>query len=451
VPRSTGPGRPRPARPALPLLQFTAAKLWELRDKARHLLTHQSYAAMGGVGGALASHADRVLNDIGPQKGSLIRAILLRLVTAERTRAVVPLDELRELSREVGEVQRLVDQMVDARLLVVQTLENGKGTTVEIVHESLVHGWPMLRRWLDENQDDVALVDQLRNAARQWAAKGRDPGVLWRGDTAHEAIKFRARYKGPLSDLERAFLDAVVRAEQSAQRRRRAMIISGFTALSLIVVAAMSLAIVFQRASARDQRQAAEITKGKAEVERQLAVVKEREAERDKAEAAKKKADQKLNVADANLRDRARELALKNIELEDALALAMENEEKAKKSRRRAERAAREADRARQDAVVARDDEAKQRREAERLRDIEKKRADLAEKARGTTFKGLPVPSQPTSSLPIPGQPTRPDSLPVPRPDSLPVPSGPADVSAAPWSGRRVQTSRVHFLLFPAG
>jgi hypothetical protein len=417
---------------ALPLLQFTAAKLWELRDKARHLLTHQSYAAMGGVGGALASHADRVLNDIGPQKGSLIRAILLRLVTAERTRAVVPLDELRELSREVGEVQRLVDQMVDARLLVVQTLENGKGTTVEIVHESLVHGWPMLRRWLDENQDDVALVDQLRNAARQWAAKGRDPGVLWRGDTAHEAIKFRARYKGPLSDLERAFLDAVVRAEQSAQRRRRAMIISGFTALSLIVVAAMSLAIVFQRASARDQRQAAEITKGKAEVERQLAVVKEREAERDKAEAAKKKADQKLNVADANLRDRARELALKNIELEDALALAMENEEKAKKSRRRAERAAREADRARQDAVVARDDEAKQRREAERLRDIEKKRADLAEKARGTTFKGLPVPSQPTSSLPIPGQPTRPDSLPVPRPDSLPVPSGPADGSAAP-------------------
>ena len=109
------------------------------------------------------------------------------------------MDELRELSREVGEVQRLVDQMVDARLLVVQTLEGGKGSTVEIVHESLIVNWPMLRRWLDETQEDAALIDQLRTAARQWNAKGRSPDLLWRGDTADEAKKFKKRYKGPLS------------------------------------------------------------------------------------------------------------------------------------------------------------------------------------------------------------------------------------------------------------
>ena len=44
--------------------------------------------------------------------------------------------------REIGEVQRLIDQMVDARLLVVQTMEGGKGSTVEIVHESLINNWP---------------------------------------------------------------------------------------------------------------------------------------------------------------------------------------------------------------------------------------------------------------------------------------------------------------------
>src|SRR5262249_7062594 len=156
---------------ALPLLQFAAAKLWESRDKARKLLTNAAYANMGGVAGALSSHADRVIADIGIHKQALVRPILLRLVTPERTRAIVPMAELRELSREVGEVQRLVDQMVDARLLVVQTLEGGKGSTVEIVHESLVQGWPTLRRWLDENQDDAALVDQLRVAARQWPAQ----------------------------------------------------------------------------------------------------------------------------------------------------------------------------------------------------------------------------------------------------------------------------------------
>ncbi|HEY0251125.1 MAG TPA: serine/threonine-protein kinase, partial [Kofleriaceae bacterium] len=152
---------------ALPLLQFAASKLWENRDIARRMLTHQSYAMMGGVAGALATHADRVVQEIGSGKNWLVRAVLLRLVSPERTRAIVPMADLSELSREVGEVQRLVEQMVDARLLVVQNIEGGKGTTVEIVHESLINGWPMLRRWLDETQEDAALVDSLRTAARQ--------------------------------------------------------------------------------------------------------------------------------------------------------------------------------------------------------------------------------------------------------------------------------------------
>jgi serine/threonine protein kinase len=398
---------------ALPLLQFTAAKLWETRDKARRLLTHGSYAAMGGVAGALSSHADRVINDLGPQAASLVRALLLRLVTAERTRAIVPLAELRELSREVGEVQRLIDQMVDARLLVVQTLDGGKGSTVEIVHESLLHGWSTLRRWLDENQDDVALVDQLRNAARQWAVKGRDPGLLWRGETAEEARRFRLRYKGPLADIERGFLDAVIHHAQAALRRRRALIIGGFTALSLFVVAAMSLALVFrqQKAEIGKQKQNAEQQKVIAEQQKQKA--ESELAAKIKAEAAKKVLDEKLGVADDQLRDRARELAQKNIELEAALNLSQENEEKAKTAKRKAEQAAIAAERAERSAVVARDDAEKRRREAEVLRDAAQRRADIAEKARGATFNKLPVPSL--------GGP-KPDSPPAPKRDSLPIP-----------------------------
>ena len=33
---------------ALPLLQFTAAKLWEVRDESRKVLTTESYDALGG-------------------------------------------------------------------------------------------------------------------------------------------------------------------------------------------------------------------------------------------------------------------------------------------------------------------------------------------------------------------------------------------------------------------
>jgi WD40 repeat protein/serine/threonine protein kinase len=223
---------------ALPLLQFAAARLWDTRDRARRLLTQASYAAMGGVAGALASHADRVVSELGPQKAALVRAILLRLVTAERTRAIVPVAELRELSREDGEVPWLIEQMVDARLLVVQTVEGGKGTTVEIVHESLVHGWPTLRRWLDEHQDDAALVEQLRTSARQWAAKGRDRGLLWRGDALAEYQRWRRRHTASLLPLEAAFGAASV-ADAARGRRIRQLIVAVAVVTTAVFVAAL--------------------------------------------------------------------------------------------------------------------------------------------------------------------------------------------------------------------
>src|SRR5581483_2605023 len=45
---------------ALPLLQFAASKLWDARDRERRLLTVASYTAIGGISGALATHADDV-------------------------------------------------------------------------------------------------------------------------------------------------------------------------------------------------------------------------------------------------------------------------------------------------------------------------------------------------------------------------------------------------------
>src|SRR5262249_40196674 len=51
---------------ALPLLQFTAAKLWEQRDRSRRVLTEESYRRMGGVAGALAGHAEAVLGAMSP-------------------------------------------------------------------------------------------------------------------------------------------------------------------------------------------------------------------------------------------------------------------------------------------------------------------------------------------------------------------------------------------------
>ncbi|HEY0479981.1 MAG TPA: protein kinase [Kofleriaceae bacterium] len=226
---------------ALPLLQFAASQLWEMRDRDRRLLTADSYHRIGGIAGALASHADAVIAECSQREQTLIRALFLRLVTSERTRAIVPVGELYELSADPGEVHRVVERLVRARLLVGQTIASTSGAptggTVEIVHESLIHGWPLLRRWLDETQEDAAFLEQLRNAARQWQIRGYAQDLLWRGEAMQEARLWHSRYRGELPDLQRAYLGAVFALSVRATRRKRLAVIAAMAFLSLLVVA----------------------------------------------------------------------------------------------------------------------------------------------------------------------------------------------------------------------
>ena len=283
------------------------------------------------------------------------------------------------------EVQRLIDQMVDARLLVVQTLEGGKGSTVEIVHESLVRNWPMLRHWLDENQDDAELVDQLRTASRQWA-KQRDDGLLWRGEMADEAKKFVKRYKGPLSDVERGFLDAVVHLEVAAQRRRRVALIAAFTGMAGLIVAAMVALVIIQKSRSEATSQRAVAVEAQKEAERQLAVAQKKEQERQAAEAAKTQAEAATTkavtekaVVDVKLDQSIEQLEQTNKELKSALAQATENEKIAKASAERA-RVAHE------EAVVAQGEALKAKAEAEKLYHQEYERAERMKKQLGSSI-----------------------------------------------------------------
>jgi len=268
----------------------------------------------------------------------------------------VPLEELRDLSREIGEVQRLIDQMVDARLLVVQTMEGGKGSTVEIVHESLIQNWPTLRRWLDETQDDAAFIDDLRKASRQWAAKNRSPDLLWRGDTADEAKKFRRRFKGTLSDVEQAFLDEIILYEQAVARRKRVAVVGAFIGMAVLVVAALVALVVIQKSrnEANTQKELAvakskEAQAASKEAQDNLAAMKQKEKERQAAEAAKQVVDVKLSTAEEDLKK-------KNAELELALAEAQENEAQAKRAEDRARNAQKAAEKAQGEAVAAKDE-----------------------------------------------------------------------------------------------
>ena len=230
------------AAPAsLPLLQFAAARLWTERDRDRRLLTRASYEAMGGIAGTLAGHADHVLDAIPARERVLVRAIFERLVTPERTRAVVSLDELRELPGDPDDIERLVHRLVDARLLVIEA-GAGEARAVELVHESLIERWPTLVGWLDENKDDAAMLARLRGAARDWERSGRAAGLLWTGEVASEAHAWQHRYRGKLALVEQRYLAAIRAAADRARRVRRRLFGGGLATAVLIALVMARLA-----------------------------------------------------------------------------------------------------------------------------------------------------------------------------------------------------------------
>ncbi|WP_437669910.1 nSTAND1 domain-containing NTPase [Sorangium sp. So ce131] len=256
-------------RSPLPLLQFTATKLWETRDRERRLLTRESYEQLGGVAGALSAHADAVLSALPVREQRLARAVFLRLVTPERTRAVVSLDELCEIEQDGEEhsddgIPRVIQHLASARLVLIEPGGEREGTTVELVHESLIDRWARLGQWLDESQQDAQFLARLRAAAQQWEASDQADGLLWRERAAEDARGWHQRRRaaqGPewrigLGKREERYLLAVVTFAERARRLRWRLTTGAIAALTAIAVMVSYLAVRAGQQATRAEQQA---------------------------------------------------------------------------------------------------------------------------------------------------------------------------------------------------
>ena len=169
------------ARAALPLLAFAVSRLWEKRDRERKLLTRAAYEEIGGVAGALAQHAEAVMDRIGVGQ-DVVREIFRNLVTAQGTRAVVDRDELLSAFPEKGVAEGVLRELIDARLVTSYEVEGREGEAshhrVEVVHESLLKAWPRLVRWQAQDEEGAVLRDQLKQAAHLWEERRRPADLL---------------------------------------------------------------------------------------------------------------------------------------------------------------------------------------------------------------------------------------------------------------------------------
>ncbi len=283
----------------LPILQFLAAKLWETRDKEKRLLTTEAYRALGGVAGALSTHADAVLTAMSPVEQKITRAVFMRLVTPERTRAIVLFEELCELSEDRTAVEQAVQRLAEARLVSIEAGDEREGNTVELVHESLIERWGKLRQWLEETEHDAQFLAELRNAASQWEKNGEAAGLLWRDQAAQRAGNWYAqRGTSALGKREQRYIEAVIGLAERTKRRTRRIVAALFAAISAVAVVVSVLAIN-ARAEARRADEQTALVKG----EKSRADEKARQAEEEARQArnASRMASAREHLSDPTL------------------------------------------------------------------------------------------------------------------------------------------------------
>ncbi|MBN2725259.1 MAG: protein kinase [Deltaproteobacteria bacterium] len=350
---------------ALPLLQFTASKLWESRDKSRKILPRRVYEEMGGVGGALARHADSVLSGMTSADQHSCKRLFQRLVTSDGTRTVITVSEISSfMGPEVA--ARILRTLAAARLLTISTIgEHSEDAQVEIVHESLISRWATLKRWLEEDNENIAMLQSLREASKQWDLKGRPNGLLWTGDTLEEARLWRKKYQGELTTLETVYLEAALRLADRSARRKKYLIITAITIMAFVTIGAIA-ALFAIRGAEKNARIAAKNAKLEArkaeaaekEVKQKMVLLAE---ETKKAKRAENLASQRLQEV-VNAREQEKKAQKKLEESNSKLLVALQNAELATK---RAEAATRRARRAAYLVRLSATSERKARIEAE--------------------------------------------------------------------------------------
>jgi WD40 repeat protein/DNA-binding winged helix-turn-helix (wHTH) protein len=205
----------------LALLEHAMGQLWERCGGPGCTFTNLAYNEIGRLRGALGRHADGVLQGLDERQKLLTQKIFLELVHlgegAQDTRRRVLKAELQRLS-DPQEVEQLLGRLASSRLIA--TGRESEETFVEVSHEALIREWPALRKWLEENREELALGRRLAQAAEEWRSLNGDPGALLQGARLVLAENWLSRHK-EASDLLQEFVRASIATRAEIRRNKR--------------------------------------------------------------------------------------------------------------------------------------------------------------------------------------------------------------------------------------
>lgn len=249
----------------LSLLQQLLRELWQQRHidptgEAPPRLTLDAYAASGNLRELLNQQATQVYQALPEEQQAVAQHVFLNLTEpgsgTEDRRRKVSIQQLVTKTFSQSQIEAVLNHLAKARLVVLDypNLSLGNAvwamptschlpeansdesddrsfkrpsalpktnpdTAIDIVHESLIRTWPLLRQWLAESRSVLLQQRRLEAAALEWHSHRRPnhPEYLLRGQILKAAIEFQERQGQWLSVLGEEY----IQASQKAARQRR--------------------------------------------------------------------------------------------------------------------------------------------------------------------------------------------------------------------------------------
>jgi hypothetical protein len=207
-----GAVRDRPG--ALPLLEFSLDQMWRTIRAEQPLLSFDAYEEIGRLDGALAAHADKILDGLNETEQALVRNLFVKHLASSShpdVRQVLKRSECTPIDWQI------IVRLANERLLTISRDDDGN-ETAEVVHEALLRGWDQLRSWLDAERPFRSWRQLLQDAMTPWSETGEN-GTLLTGALLVTSERWLHERAADLDLDERRFIEmSLIRREEEEHR-----------------------------------------------------------------------------------------------------------------------------------------------------------------------------------------------------------------------------------------
>ncbi|MGW0959984.1 nSTAND1 domain-containing NTPase [Streptomyces gelaticus] len=236
----------------LPLLQFTAARMWQ--EAEAPVVQLEDYRRIGGLAKTLLTYVEEQVASLSTAERVQLPRLLTRLVRVgpepgQDTRATVSADDLDDVLSDLA--RRL------ARTALLDIDEDPEGrTTVRLAHDALITRWPLLADWLHQRRDFLVWRDgSLRPALARWQ-RDDEPEAYLGGQELERGERFAESYRVELDAAELLFIaDSRDHATAQARRRRNLRLRNAGVVVALLILAAV-LAVILTKVLPEQYRKA---------------------------------------------------------------------------------------------------------------------------------------------------------------------------------------------------